>query len=61
MSEKTAVLETVRKLSEEATFEEIVEAISILAAIKRGEAAADAGKVLPHEEVKKRLAAWTTK
>jgi predicted transcriptional regulator len=61
MSEKTAVLETVRKLSEEATFEEIMEAISILAAIKRGEAAADAGKVLPHEEVKQRLASWTTK
>lgn len=61
MSEKAIVLETVRKLSEEATLEEIVEAISILAAIKRGEAAADVGKVLPHEEVKKRLDSWATR
>ena len=61
MSEKTAVLETVRKLSEEATFEEILDAISMLAAIRRGEEAAESGRVVPHEEVKRRLQAWTTK
>jgi predicted transcriptional regulator len=61
MSEKSLVLETVGKLPEDATFEEIAEAIAIAAAIRRGEAAADAGKVVPHEEVKKRLTSWLTR
>jgi len=52
MSEKSTVLDTVRKLSEEARYEDILEAISILAALKRGEAAAEAGRVVTHEEVK---------
>jgi predicted transcriptional regulator len=61
MSEKALVIETVRKLSEDATFEEIAEAIAIAAAIRRGEEAADAGRVIPHEEVKKRLVSWLTR
>ena len=61
MSEKAIVLEAVRRLSEDATFEEIAEAIAIAAAIRRGEEAADAGKVISHEEVKKRLVSWLTK
>ena len=58
MSNKEAVIEVVRELSEEATFEEIMEQIALLAAIRRGEQAADAGRVIPHDEVKKRAASW---
>jgi hypothetical protein len=58
MSNKELVLETLRKLPEEVSLEEISEEIAILAAIRRGEQAADEGKVVPHEEVKKRLASW---
>ena len=58
MTEKSAVLETVRKLFEEASYEEIIEAIAILAAIKRDEAAADAGREVGREEVKQMLASW---
>jgi predicted transcriptional regulator len=61
MSNKEAVLEAVRGLPDETTFEEIIERISILAAIRRGEEAADAGEVIPHEEVKRRIASWITK
>jgi predicted transcriptional regulator len=61
MSDKTLVLETVSKLPEDATFQEIAEAIAVAAAIRRGEEAADAGKVMTHEEVKKRLASWLTR
>jgi len=56
MSNKDLVIETIRKLPEDATLDEICEEIAILAAIRRGEEAADAGKVVPHEEVKKRFA-----
>ena len=55
MSDKTIALEAIRELSEEATLEEIIEAIAILAAVRRGEQAADAGRVIPHEQVEKRV------
>ncbi len=61
MSGKQMVLEAVQRMSETATLEEISEQIAILAAIRRGEEAADAGRLASHEEVKQRSAAWTTK
>jgi len=61
MSNKEAVIEAVRELPDEVSFEEIIEQIGILAAIRRGEEAADAGRLIPHEEVKKRLASWISK
>ena len=61
MSNKQAVLEAVRELPDEATFEEILEHIAIVAAIRRGEEASAAGRVIPHEDVKKRIAAWISK
>jgi len=60
MSDKQRVMEAIQRMPESATLEEIREAIAILAAIRRGEIAADAGKVIPHEEVKRRSAAWTS-
>ncbi len=56
MSDKDLVIQVVRELPEDVTLEEISEEIAMLAAIRRGEKAADAGRVLPHEEVKKRFA-----
>jgi predicted transcriptional regulator len=55
MSNKELVLETVRGMPDEATIEEISEEIAILAAIRRGQEAADAGRLIPHEEVEQRL------
>ena len=37
------------------------EEVKILAAIRRGEEAADSGRTMPHEEVKKLLSSWTAK
>ena len=61
MSDKDIVIEAVRKLPESATINEISEEISILAAISRGEKAIEEGRVISHEEVKKRFAAWSSK
>ena len=61
MSDKQRVLEAVRRMSESATLEEISETVAILAAIRRGEEAADAGRVVAHDEVKRRSEAWTSK
>jgi predicted transcriptional regulator len=61
MSDKEAVLEALRGLPDAATIDEIIEQIAILAAIRRGERAADAGQVISHEEMKQRAAAWISK
>jgi predicted transcriptional regulator len=61
MSNRDAVLEIVRRLPEESTLEEILEEIQILAAIRRGEEAVCKGRVVAHEDVKQKLAAWLLK
>ena len=61
MSDKETIIEAVRKLPETATIDDISEEVAILAAIRRGEKAADAGRVVPHDEVKRRVAAWKSK
>ena len=61
MSDKQRVIDAVARMSETASLSEISEQVAILAAIRRGEAAADAGQVVPHEEVRRRSEAWTGK
>jgi predicted transcriptional regulator len=61
MSNKEMVIDAVRELPEEATLEDILEQIRILAALQQSVQAADAGQVIPHEEVKKRVASWNSK
>ena len=58
MSTKEQVIELLRCLPEDATLEEISEEVAILAAIRRGEADVAAGRVVSHEEVERRSAAW---
>jgi predicted transcriptional regulator len=60
MSDKEAVLEAVRTLPEEVSLAEIAEQIAIMAAIQRGKEAADAGRVISHEELKREISSWTT-
>jgi predicted transcriptional regulator len=60
MSNKEAGTE-VRALPDEASWEEIAEHIAIMVEIRRGIEAADAGRVISHEETKQRIAAWTSK
>ena len=58
MSDKQRVMDAVKSMSECATLSEISESVAILAAIRRGEAAADAGQVILHEEVRRRSESW---
>ena len=61
MSNKELVIEVIRELQEEATIDDIAEHVALLAAIRRGENAADAGRVVSHDEVKRQAASWFTK
>ncbi len=55
MSDKEVVIEAIRRLPEDASLEEIAEEVRVLTAIRRGERDADAGRTIPHEEVKRRF------
>lgn len=61
VTNKQLVIDAVSRLPDAASIEAIREEIEILAAIRRGEEAADAGKVTSSEEVKKLVAEWTSK
>ena len=61
MSDKDVVIETLRQLPEFATLEQISEEIAILTALRRGEAAADAGQVTPQGEVRQKLISWISR
>ena len=61
MSDKEVVIETLQRMPEGATIEQISEEIAILAAIQKGEKASDAGQVTPHEQVRQKLATWISK
>jgi predicted transcriptional regulator len=54
---KQRALEAVRSLPESATFEDVMERLLFLAKIDRGLAEADAGKLIPHEQIKARYGA----
>ncbi len=60
-TDKQIAFNALQRMSESATLEEISEDLAILAAVRRGEAAADAGRTLTHAEVKQRSEAWTGK
>ena len=61
MSTKELALETIRKLPDTVSWDEIEERIQFLAAIERGRQEVRDGKVIPHQEVKEHLKEWITK
>ncbi len=60
-TDKQVAFNALQRMPESATLDEISEELAILAAIRRGEAAAEAGQTLSHAEVKQRSASWTGK
>jgi predicted transcriptional regulator len=54
-SDKEIAIEAIKGLSDDATLEEIAEEIGVLAAIRKGEQDAGAGRMVSHEDVKGRF------
>ena len=61
MSNRDAAIELLRDLPDDATFDEILEELRTLSAIRRGEEAADQGRLLSHDEVRARVEGWRSK
>jgi predicted transcriptional regulator len=61
MSEKQVALETIQRMPETATLNEITQRLEFLAAVQKGLDQVKSGEVVPHEQVKKELASWLAK
>jgi predicted transcriptional regulator len=60
-SNKDLVREALLRMPEDVSLEQISEEIAILAAINAGEEDVKQGRLIPHDEVVRRLAEWTSK
>lgn len=58
LSDKQVAYSTLQRMPEAATLEEMSEELAILASIRCGETAAEAGQVLTQAEVERRSASW---
>lgn len=61
MSDKEAVIEMLQALPDTVSMDDILNEVAMLAALRRSEAAADAGKLVPHHLVETRVAGWIKK
>ncbi|MEN6627696.1 MAG: hypothetical protein ABFD69_15835 [Candidatus Sumerlaeia bacterium] len=58
MTAKEKVIQTVQQLPDDASIEDVMERLLVLAKIERGLAQADRGETLSHEAVKNRMKKW---
>jgi predicted transcriptional regulator len=58
VSQKEIVLDAISELPDDVSLHEIADRILFLAAIQKGMDQLDCGEGIPHEEVKRQLAAW---
>jgi len=60
MTPKQKTLQALETLPESASYEQLQEEIRILAALEQAESDIRENRVVPHDEVKRRLAQWTS-
>jgi predicted transcriptional regulator len=60
MTPKQKTLQALGTLPEDASYEDLQEEIRILAALEEAEVDIREGRVVSHDEAKKRLAQWTS-
>jgi len=58
MSQKERVLEAIQELPDDASMDQIADRVEFIAETQKGIADIDRGDTIPHDEVKKQLAAW---
>ena len=61
MMDKQIVLDAVGQMPDEAAIDEIAERIEFIAAIRKGSEQIRDGKVVSHDEVKRRMTEWLSK
>jgi predicted transcriptional regulator len=61
MSDKQLAVDTINRLPDEVTLEEISRRLEFLAEVRKGLDQIERGGTIPHEEVKRHLAAWLSR
>ena len=61
MSDKQLALDSIQRLPHNASLDVIAERLEFLAAVRKGLDQIDRGQTIPHDEVKRQLAAWLSK
>ena len=61
MSDKQLALDSIERLPENASLDDIAERVEFLAAIRKGLDQIERGETIPHDEVKRQLATWLSK
>ena len=60
MSQKELVLEAIQELPDNSSIDQIADRVEFLAAIQKGMNDLDQGEIIPHETIKRQMAAWLT-
>ena len=60
MSQKELVLEAIQELPDDSSIDQIADRVEFLAAIQKGMNDLDQGEIIPHETIKRQMAAWLT-
>lgn len=58
MTIREKVIQVVQDLPDDASIEDVMERLLLLAKIERGIEQADSGQTIPHAQVKERMAKW---
>ena len=61
MNDKQAALDAIARMPDGVSFHEISRQIEFLAGLRKGEAQAEQGKVIPLEQMEKNLQTWLSK
>jgi predicted transcriptional regulator len=57
-SDKSAAMAAIERLPDSAIFDDILEEVKVLIALREADEDIAAGRVIPHEEVKRIVATW---
>ena len=57
-SDKSAAIAAIERLPDSATFDDILEEVNVLIALREVDEDIAAGRLIPHEEVKRIVATW---
>ena len=60
MTSKEIALKTIEELPENASWDDIKERISLMAAVRKGLSEHNQGKGIPHDKVREEFAEWLT-
>ena len=60
MSDKQTVLEVINRMPDSISLDQIHDELALMKSLREGLADSEAGRVISHEEVKKRFSSWLT-